>query len=561
MGFAVFQFVVKPNASKDALPEVPFPSSPVSQVADKPNIVVVVADDLGYTDLGSYGSEIETPNLDNLAKNGVQFSQFHVGAACSPSRAMLMTGVDNHLVGLGVFNENTIASNQKGIEGYEGKLNKSAASLSEVFLDSGYHTYIAGKWHLGYGAENSPPVFGFQRSFVQLEGGAGHFNELPVIPLQRKARYREDGRNASLPKNFYSSDFYTDKLISYIDQDAPSGRPFFAVLAYTAPHWPLQAKQETIQKYEERYRLGYELLARQRMQSLVEKGLLDSPKEPHPYVNDDLKRWDSLTAEEQKYEARRMAVYAAMIDDMDNAFGRFVSHLKDVGKYENTLFVFLSDNGAEGHEMDYLVPLIELSTMFGIDCCDNSYENLGKANSFIDLGPHWARASIGPHRIYKGFPTQGGIIAPAFISGKGVQKNRQFHQFASVKDIFPTLLDYAEIDRHGSYYNGRKVHPIEGKSMLEMLSGNSDTVHSGKAMMGWELFGKHSVRFGDWKLLRMPPPYGENQWELYDLSNDPSESNNLAATQPEMLEKMIGKWEEYQKAANIVLPGKTWWTY
>ncbi|CAA0093082.1 Arylsulfatase [Zhongshania aliphaticivorans] len=558
---AIFQIMVKPQSGEEALPKVPSPSSPVSDVENKPNIVIVVADDLGYTDLGSYGGEIETPNLDSIAESGVQFSQFHVGAACSPSRAMLMTGVDNHLVGLGVFNEKTIASNQKGIPGYEGKLNKSAASLSEVFLDSGYHTYISGKWHLGYDAESSPPAFGFQRSFVQLEGGAGHFNELPVLPFQRKANYREDGRRVSLPENFYSSDFYTDKLISYIDQDNSSTRPFFAILAYTAPHWPLQAKKETIDKYEEKYKLGYERLAQQRIQSLVEKGLLDKPSEAQPYINDDLQRWDSLTEEEQQYEARRMAVYAAMIDDMDNAFGRFVSHLKEVEKYDNTLFVFLSDNGAEGHQMDFMASLVELSTLFGIECCDNSYENIGEASSFIDLGPHWVRASIGPHRIYKGFPTQGGIIAPAFISGNGVEKNKKFHEFASVKDVFPTLLEYAGIENHGSFYGGRKVHPLEGVSMLEMLSGQSDTVHNDKEMMGWELFGKHSVRFGEWKLLRMPPPYGENQWELYDLSKDPSEGNNLASTEPEMLQKMIKKWEEYKDNANIVLPGKMWWTY
>lgn len=538
----------------EVLPPVPQPAVELKLQADHPNIVVIIADDLGYTDLGSYGSEIETPNLDALANAGTRLSQFHVGAACSPTRAMLLTGVDNHQVGMGAFNQETIASNQEGQPGYEGYLTKRTASLGELFLNAGYNTYLSGKWHLGEGPVHSPAAHGFKRSFVLLEGGAGHFNALPVKPFRRQAGFRENGALVDLPDSFYSSDFYADKLVSYIEQDISSQRPFLGILAFTAPHWPIQAKPETIKKYQGRYDAGYDQLAESRRQALVDLGLLVRDVAPRPYAQNKYSRWDSLSKEEQRFEAKRMAVYAAMIDDMDQAVGRVVDRLKALKKYDNTLFVFLSDNGAEGHDMSFLIPYIEFSTLFGVKCCDNSYENMGNASSFIDQGAAWAAASVGPHRIYKGFPTQGGIVAPAFFSGLGVQENEIFKDFASVKDVLPTLLDVAGIPKTDKQFLGREVLPMEGKSMLPMLTGQSDSVHGNDIAMGWEFFSKQAVRVGDWKLIRMPEPYGENKWELFNLAQDPSESEDLAAREPDELKKMLVHWERYREESNVIVP-------
>lgn len=553
IAMVVAYLLFKPSAP-EVIPPTPQPNAEASNPEGRPNILVIVADDMGYTDLGSYGSEIETPNLDALANAGTQFSQFHVAPACAPARAMLMTGVDNHITGLGAFNKLTLTPNQEGVPGYEAQLNKRAASMGEIFIDAGYHTYTTGKWHLGYGADSSPPAHGFQRSMVLLEGGAGHFTPLPVLPFTRSATYREDGRITEAPEDFYSSDYYVDKMIDYIEQDKATGRPFLGVLSFTAPHWPLQAKPETIKKYQGKYLEGYEVLADKRRQALVERGLLQKNVTPAPYQHDEPRPWDSLNEEERLYEDKRMAVYAAMIDDMDQAFGRLVQHLKDNGQYDNTLFVFLSDNGTEGHEMQQMVYTVQMNTLFGMDCCDNSFENIGNANSFLDLDPYWAAASAGPHRIYKGFPTQGGIVSPAFIAGKNLVQTDVYKDFASVKDILPTLLDYAGIANHGESFAGRKVFPIEGKSIRPLLTGTADTVHGKDFTMGWQLFGKHGIRAGDWKLLRMPPPYGNDEWELYHVVSDPAESNNLAEQNPEQLKIMIQHWEDYREHANVIFP-------
>ena len=546
------------RAGSEAVPPVPFPAPLNESGHSRPNILLIVADDLGYSDLGSYGSEIDTPNLDALAMAGTRFSQFHAAATCSPTRAMLLTSVDHHIVGLGAFNALSRTSNQRGVPGYEAHLNWRAASLGEVFLNAGYHTYITGKWHLGYGAHSSPPAHGFQRSFVLADAGAGHFSALSVIPTRRRATYRRNGRLTRMPEGFYSSDFFVDEMIRYIEADRPENRPFLAYVAFTAPHFPLQAKAGTVAKYEQRYLGGFEQLARRRHDRLLELDLLSHRETPEPYPLDESPAWDQLSDEQKAYESRRMAVYAAMVDDLDSATGRLIDYLKSIGEYDNTIVAFLSDNGAEGHRVKVagipLANLIRIRTLFGVPCCNNSYENIGALDSHIELGPQWASATIGPHRYYKSFPTQGGLLVPAFIAGPGIDGPELFSGFASVKDILPTLLDAAGIANHGTSFRGREVVPMEGVSMLPMLTGESHTVHGDAYRMGWESFGKHAVRVGNWKLLRLPEPYGDNRWELFDLENDPAETRNLATTESARLAWMIEQWERYRQEANVILP-------
>ena len=544
------------SSPEEIEPPKPLPAAPLESVSGRPNILLIVADDLGFTDLGSFGSEISTPHLDQLAMEGMRFSQFYTAPTCSTTRAMLLTGVDHHLVGFGVMGTPMAAENQKGQPGYEGYLKQNAANMGELFLDAGYHTYVTGKWHLGEDVQQSPPAFGFQRSFIQVHGGGGHFNELPAMPGRRRGSFRSDGKPARLPDAFYSSDFYVDTMISYLRQDQDSGRPFLAYLAMTAPHWPLQAKQETIAKYEQMYLDGYEALAEKRRSKQMELGITDYNINPPPYENDERRPWATLDDDEKAYEARRMAVYAAMIDDMDNAIGRLLEHVESTGQLENTVIIFMSDNGAAGNQLEgmNLVTIVRLGTLFGIPCCNNDYDNMGNADSFIFSSPQWAQASVGSHRIYKGFPTEGGILAPAFVWTPGTEhKGDIVSEFVSVKDILPTVLDLASITPPGKNYNGRDVLPIEGKSMAPLLQGKTTTVHGNEFVMGWELFSKHAVRNGDWKLLKMPAPYGDGQWKLYNLANDPGELTDLAASEPEKLKHMIKKWQDYERESNVII--------
>ena len=502
----------------------------------RPNVLLVVADDLGYTDLGSFGGEIETPNLDALAKSGLRLSQFYTAATCSPTRAMLMTGVDHHKVGLGAMAE-ALAPNQRGKLGYEGHLNDRAAFLPGVFADAGYRTLMSGKWHLGHDKVHSPTARGFHKSFALLDGGAGHLSDLGLNSMH--AAYRENGEPVTLPDDFYSSRFYTDKMIEYIETERESGKPFFGYLAYTAPHWPLQAPDASIAKYKNRYAMGYDQLHSQRVEKDKALGLTSdaaatAPRQPGQ------KPWQALTQEEQKIEQRTMEIYAAMVDDMDQHFGRLINYLKDIGELDNTIIFFMSDNGAEGASLDKEHKRFRQHVE---TCCDNRYENMGKANSYLFQGPNWARASVGPARDYKGSVSEGGIHAPAFVWYSGMQNAHSISdQFVTVKDVLPTLLDLASIPLP----SGKEL-PVEGRSFLTSSQNVS-------ADMGWELFGGKAYRQGHWKLVHRSPMQGGKGWQLYNLKNDPLEQSDLSEQHPQKLQDMMQLWLDYEKRNQLIYP-------
>jgi len=500
----------------------------------QPNVLLVVADDLGYTDLGSFGSEISTPNLDALAMDGTRLTQFYTAPTCSPTRSMLLTGVDNHLVGLGTMAE-ALAPNQVGKPGYEGYLNDRAAFLPKAFGDAGYRTMMAGKWHLGMDEAHSPSARGFDQTFVLLDGGAGHFTDLGIDKMH--AEYRENGKSAVLPEDFYSSRFYTDKMISYIDGGRDSGKPFFAYLAYTAPHWPLQAPDDSIAEYEGQYAEGYDVLHAQRVDNAKALGVVSDKSTTIPRLPGQ-PAWDDLSAEDKKINEREMEIYAAMVDDLDDEFGRLISYLKETGQYDNTIIFFMSDNGAEGasleREFQRFVPHVEA-------CCDNSYENLGKPDSYVVYGPDWARASVGPAKYYKGRTTEGGIKTPAFIhypgmTGQGELSNR----FVSVKDVMPTLMGLAGVAIPQGY-----ELPVEGHSFLSEKEQPID--------MGWELFGNKAYRIGNWKIVSIVPNNdGDGQWHLYNLAEDPGEQNDLKELEPERFKELMQAWQTYEQKNGLV---------
>ncbi|NMG43018.1 sulfatase-like hydrolase/transferase [Aromatoleum toluvorans] len=513
--------------------------------AKRPNILLIVADDLGYTDLGAYGGEIATPNLDRLAAGGAKLTGFYASPFCSPTRAMLMSGSDNHLVGFGDMAE-LMLPEQRGKPGYEGYLNERVVPMGQVLKDAGYRTVMAGKWHLGVKEEMSPAARGFERSFAMVQGGASHWGDQSgIVALDPakppKAVYREDGKSVELPREgFYSSEAFATKLIDYLKADAPSGKPFFAYLAFTAPHWPLHAPDEDIAKYADRYKDGYDALRRARLERMKALGLIaaDTPVyEGHPYWP----KWESLSAAQKLSEARRMAVYAAMVDNMDRQIGRVLDYLKQTGELDNTFVFFMSDNGADGNSV---YDVAHTREWIHHDM-DNSTPNLGRPGSFAEYGPGWAQVGMTPFKLYKSMLYEGGISVPAIAWGPGIEGGSVKREFADVMDVAPTVYELAGAKHPGTSYQGREVLPLRGKSMLAYLENGARAVHGADEAIGWELGGRKALRKGDWKIVYANKPWGSGEWELYNIAKDRTESENLAARHPEKLKELLAAWRQY----------------
>lgn len=523
----------------------------------RPNILLVLADDLGYTDLGAYGGEIATPNLDRLARGGATLTSFYASPFCSPTRAMLMSGTDNHLAGFGDMSE-LMLPEQRGKPGYEGFLNTRVAAIPEVLKANGYRTVMAGKWHLGTTEEQSPAARGFDRSYAMVQGGASHFGDqsgiVAVDPAKPpKAIYRENGKPVDTPRqNFYSSEAFADRLVEYLEETRGDGsKPFFAYLAFTAPHWPLHAKDEDIAKYEGRYARGYDALRAERLERLEQLGLV--PAGSRPYTgHPKWAAWSQLTPEQQRSEARRMAVYAAMVDNMDRQIGRVLDYLRKTGDLDNTFVVFLSDNGADGNS----VYDVGRTREWIHKDMDNSTANVGRPGSFVEYGPGWAQVGMTPFTMYKSFLYEGGISVPAIVwgPGQGVRAQRGT-QVGHVMDIAPTLYELAGARPPGGPAQPG-VLPVKGRSLLAYLQGRSPSVYSPEDAIGWELGGRKALRKGDWKIVHANAPWGKDRWELYNLAEDRTEQNDLAASHPAKLAELLEAWRRYVADNGVLeIPG------
>ena len=514
-----------------------------------PNILLIVADDLGYSDLGSYGGDISTPSLDQLANEGLQFTHMYAAPTCSITRSMLMSGTDNHLAGLGTMAE-ALQPFQRGKPGYEGYLNQRSYSIAELLNQGGYSTRMVGKWHLGLEADQGPDQRGFEQSFTLLEGGAPHFKPSSLDPAKiEQVHYRENGQAVELPEDFYSSDFYTDKLISYLQNSKKDGKPFFAYAAFTSPHWPLQAPKAYLDKYKGRFDQGYDSVRLARIERMKSLGLMASdaqPAKPLP-VNPKLPGWEQLSPEQQRVEARKMEIYAAMVDNLDHNIGRLVDYLRKSGQYDNTLIVFMSDNGAAGENHARFYPPGPRT--------DNRYANLGQKGSQIDYGLRWAEVSAAPFHLFKGTTAEGGISVPAIVHlPKALRRQGVERGVARVDDLAPTFLELAGI----ALPTAVDKHPITGKSMLPMLAGKGSP-HATDSLAG-ELFGNAYYREGNLKLLGMRPQagFGDNaqplQWQLFDVAQDRGETTDLAAAQPETVQRLKAAWLKYAQQVGVVFP-------
>lgn len=516
----------------------------------RPNFLVIVADDLGFSDLGAFGGDIDTPNLDALALSGLRLTGFHSAPTCSPTRSMLLSGTDNHRAGLGSMAE-LIAPNQKGQPGYEGYLSPNVASLPEILAANGYRTLQSGKWHLGLAPSQDPTARGFKHSFVMLQGAHNHFGKDISTDPSKGATYREDGKTLTgLPANFYSSDSFATKLIEQLEKTSKGvegTKPFFAYLTFTAPHWPLQAPTETVAKYRGRYDAGFEALRAARLKRQVELGLISPTAAAHALVLNK-GGWDALSPEQKRLAARDMEVYAAMVDRLDQNVGRVIAALKRLGQLDNTVILFTADNGAEGLDL----ATTELKSVRERQAeADNSLDNRGNANSYIAYGPGWAQAATAPSWLYKAYATEGGTRVAAFINAPQIaRKGGITTAFGSVMDVLPTLLDLAAIARPPGEFQGRKVEPIRGKSWAAYLTGKTDHVYNAADAVGTELFGSRSIRQGDWKITDV----GDGQWRLFNVAEDPGETRDLAASEGERLKELIGRWDAYVRDVGVILP-------
>ncbi len=480
----------------------------------RPNIVLIMVDDMGWSDIGCYGGEIRTPNLDRLAAEGTRFTQFYNTARCCPSRAALLTGLYPHQTGVGHMIRDL------GVPAYQGFLNDRCATLAEVLRPAGYATYMSGKWHVGEEPPHWPCRRGFDRYFGLISGACNYWR------LEPPRRMAEDDRPFAPPTDgsFFMTDAFTERGIGMIRDHIAGPRaadPFFLYLAYTAPHWPLHAHDEDIARYRNRYQGGWDQLRVERHERQLAAGLVErrwplSPRHPKAPA------WDSLSKEQKAVEAEKMAVYAAQVDRMDQGVGRVLRTLDELGIADDTVVIFLSDNGGCAEE-------VERSA--------DPKARTGTADSFRSYGLPWANASNTPLRLFKQFVHEGGIATPLIARGPGIRRGVTTDAVGHVIDLAPTCLDYA-----GAAYpqtlEGRALTPQEGRTLRPLFGGGT---RAGHETIFWEHQGHRALRRGNWKLVAS---FGE-PWELYDLEADRTETNNLAAAHPDLVVELAAEHQRW----------------
>lgn len=514
----------------------------VANSDERPNILLIVADDLGYADLGVHGSRIRTPNIDAVARQGLRFSQFHTAPLCAPTRAMLLSGNNNHVAGVGRQHPSPpLKGNQAG---YEGHLSDRIMPLPQLLRDAGYHTYMAGKWHLGTAQEHSPRAAGFERSFGLVEGAASHFDgrgfeNAPSV-------YRRDGELVEWPDGAYSTELYTDKLIGFIEAQRPDGKPFFAYAAYTSPHWPLQVPAEERDRYSGRYDAGYDVQREINFAALQDAGMISMDVRLRPR-NPQVRPWAELNVESRRREARKMELYAAMVENLDSHVGRLVTYLKNNGLYENTLIVFMGDNGADGIDFYNRGPYKDyVRAQYA-----NRFEDWGGPESWVSYDYPWAEASSAPFRLYKSYTSEGGIVAPLIIGGPGVSAEEAIiHSYLTVMDLAPTFIDLAG----ARYPDDGSVRPMLGESLLPLLRGQAAEAHDENYVTLLAHRNQGLLRRGRWKLTAIDTPFEESRFALYDIEKDPGETTDLSALFPEKRNELLEIWRQRRLELGVVLP-------
>ncbi|MBL8552486.1 MAG: arylsulfatase [Hyphomonadaceae bacterium] len=539
---------------------------PALAAGTRPNILVIMADDLGYSDLGTMGGEIPTPHLDALAGEGRVLTAMYA-SPLPISRGTLLTGADHHIIGYGSMGPP--AGRQVGKPGYERRLNDRARTIATLLRGSGYRTYMAGVWGLGAAPEADPSARGFEQSFALIEAAADYFPiEAERLRLETMT-YRQNGAQVAQPDR-YVTDVYTDRMIGFIDANASDLAPFFAYLPYSAPHFPLQAHPDFIDRFKGAYDAGYDAIrlariARQRASGVIAADF--KPAQPVP-ESDGFKSWASLTPEERRIEARRMEVYAAMVANLDWNIGRLIAYLKRIGRYDNTFILFASGNGAASAWSTRRLP----------ENVDNSLANMGRRHSWISYTERWAEVSNAPLSMWKTRMTEGGISVPTIVRlPRGAGVHEPIRAPATFADVAPTLLELAGLPRP----QNDGAAPLEGVSLLPLLEGRATRAHSEDAVFADEMNGEAFVRRGRWKasLLATADPGDALRaeeiaalargdlvrssevrarfprvWHLFDIEGDRGETTDVSAAHPDILAALRADFSAYRERVGVVDP-------
>jgi len=516
-----------------------------SKQNNRPNILLIVADDLGYTDLGCYGGDIKTPNIDLLARHGLRFTRFHTSPLCAPTRSMILSGNDNHVAGMGCMFP-VKGTPREGKRGYEHHLTDRIITVAQLLKEGGYQTFMAGKWHLGNEDAYIPYAKGFEKSFALLNGGANHFNNNTIFENE-PAQYRQDNQIVLFPEGRFSTEVYTEKMITFI-RNGENNKPFFGYLTYTAPHWPLQVPSDYLDKYRGKYDIGYDSLRVIRFNQQKKMGIIPSHATLPPRTS-WIKPWIQLSTEEKKIESRKMELYAAMVEHLDHDIGRMIEFLKASKQFDHTLIVFMSDNGAAAEDF------YNLPKGFGPylrEHYDNSYENMGLASSFVSYGPQWAQAGAAPFKLFKSYSSEGGVVAPMIISGKQVaRKPGVQEEFITAMDLAPTFLELAGL-KYPDLYKNKIIPPMLGESFLSFIQAKTNTIHPENYVYGMEHDGQCLVIKGSWKIANISKPFDESLFALYNLAKDPGETNDLSHSNPEKFKEMMNEWAIFKEKTGVI---------
>jgi arylsulfatase len=500
-----------------------------AQKTTKPNIILIMVDDMGFSDIGSYGSEIKTPNLDKLAAEGIRFREFYNNSICAPTRASLVTGQYPHRAGIGYFDVNL------GLPAYQGFLNRESLTLAEVLKQNGYSTIMAGKSHLGKDSLSWPNQRGFEQFYGFIPGASNYFDigsygkAEPVVLVK-------NNKKEKLKPGEYLTNTITDNALGFLDEQNKTNKPFFLYLAFNAPHWPLQALSEDIAKYKGRYDIGWDSLRQQRLLRQKELGIL-LPGQRVADRDSEVPKWDNLTYDQKQLWKAKMEVYAAMIDRVDQSVGRVLAKLKELKKDDNTLIIFISDNGAQGGYSNNKAK------------AQRNTGPIGTPGSYDYQEQSWAYVSNTPLRQYKNNMHEGGFSSPfiAWFPKQIKASGTIVKGTAHLIDIAPTFYELAEA-KYPATLNGVTSHPLVGKSLVPLLTGKATEVNRGEPLF-WERAGNRAVRKGDWKLVSTFPSY---QWELYDLSTDRGETKDLASQRPEIVNQLSSDYFKWADRTGVV---------
>ncbi len=512
-----------------------------AQDPEQPNVVIMLVDDAALMDFGAYGGEALTPNIDMLAARGAMFTPYRTSPLCSPSRAMLLTGMDNHLTGIATIPE-VLPDEHVDQPGYSMSLEPGVLTLADRLRPQGYRTLMTGKWHMGSGTGDLPSDHGFDRSFALDASGADNWDDKSYMPFYHDAPWYEDGKAAVLPDEFYSSEFIVDKMISYLGSaDSDADKPFLAFLGFQAIHIPVQAPKHFTDKYDGVYDRGWHVLRTERHEKAMALGLIPQGAALAP-MPEGSRMWSELSDEDRALYTARMQVNAGMLEAMDHHIGRLIDHLKQTSEYENTIFVITSDNGPEHNrgDNDSRLALWMRFNGYHVDL-----DGMGERGSWGFIGPEWANAAASPGALYKFYTAEGGIRAPLVMSGPGIAPQR-IDAMAMVSDVAPTLIDM--IGPSGAIPDGK---PMTGRSLLPVLTGEQEHVYAADDAIGMEVSGNAALYKGDFKITRTMPPVGDATWHLYNISEDPGETRNLADTLPETKAELITEYQAYAARVGV----------